>query len=136
MLQPVTKRSYNFEIQLGTIASQKKINMVWNSELDNVAVYGIQALSVDDMIVSPSQSSLVSTAGLASIVVTFSVMDDEQVYQYPLTDLRSANQSGFIRMFDNKKINIPKSYLTIISTSNLTDNTSVMLNFHFERLAK
>ncbi|AXH73868.1 MAG: hypothetical protein [Bacteriophage sp.] len=136
MFQPITKRSYNFEVQLGTIAAQKKINLVYNSELDNVAVYGIQALCVTDQSVSPSQAALVSAAGLSGLLITFSVMDDEQIYNYPLTDLRSPNVSGFIRMFDNKKINIPKSYITIIDTTNLSDNQSVMLNFHFERQPK
>ena len=134
--QPIAKRTYLFEVQLGTIALQKKINLVYNSELDNIAMYGLVATSATQTAASPSANAVVSNAGLASLLLTLSVGDDEQIYNYPMYNLNPANVSGMIQMFDNKRINIPKSYVTIISTSNLNNNDSVMLNWIFERLAK
>lgn len=134
--QPIAKRTYLFEVQLGTIALQKKVNLVWNSELDNIAMYGLVATSATQTAASPSANAVVSNAGLASLLLTLSVGDDEQIYNYPIYNLNPANVSGMIQMFDNKKVNIPKSYITIISISNLNNNESVMFNFIFERLAK
>jgi hypothetical protein len=131
--QPIMKRTRLFEVPLGTIALQKQINFQFNSELAGIQLYSLQAYSASDIVSSPTLLPVISDAGLASIVITLFIDEDEQVYQYPLSDLRPQNAGGLQRLLDNKRINISKSYITILSLSNLANNTSLMLNFVYEK---
>jgi hypothetical protein len=133
MYQPIIDRSYLFECNLGTLGLQKKINFVYNANVEKVGTYALETFCVDQVAKSPSQNDIVTNLGLASLLVTLVVGDDEQIFSFPATDFNPQRNNGIIRMLDNKVINIPKSYLTIISLTNLSDNQSLMLNFIFNR---
>lgn len=133
MLQPIIENSYLVEINLGTVAAQKQINFNFIPQLEGSIIYGIQTFSGSDVTTSPNGATVVITAGLASINVTFSVGDNQDIYLMPCSDLRSANISGFVRMFANKRLNLTKSFITINSITNLTDNYSILFQFLYRK---
>jgi hypothetical protein len=129
MLQPITKRSYLVELNLGTIGVQRQINFAFIPQLEGALIYGIQSFSISQVAASPNGSVVVSSAGLASLTVTFVVGDTQDIYLLSVADLNSPLIAGFIRMFDNKKLNLTKSFVTIQSVANLNNNESVLFNF-------
>jgi hypothetical protein len=133
MLQPVIENTYLVEVNLGTVATQKRINFQFVPQLEGTEIYAIQAFSGTDLPTSPNGSTVATTAGLAACTVTFVIGDDEKIYILPLSDLRSANIYGFQRMFKNLKINLTKSYITIQTTTGLTNNDSILVNFIYRQ---
>jgi len=133
MIQPIIENSYLVEINLGTLAAQKQINFNFIPQLEGSIIYGIQTFSLGDNLVSPNGSAVVGTTGLASINVTFSVGDNQDIYLMSCSDLRSANISGFVRMFANKRLNLTKSFITINSVTNLNANESILFQFLYRR---
>jgi hypothetical protein len=129
MLQPVIENTYLVEVNLGIVATQKRINFQFVPQLEGTEIYAIQAFSQTDLALSPNGSAVATTAGLAACSVTFVIGDDEKVYTLPLSDLRSANIYGFQRMFKNLKINLTKSYITIQTTTGVVNNDSILVNF-------
>jgi len=129
MLQPITKRSYLVELNLGTIGVQRQINFAFIPQLEGALIYGIQSFSISQVAASPNGSVVVSSAALASLTVTFVVGDTQDIYLLSVADLNSPLIAGFIRMFDNKKLNLTKSFVTIQSVANLNNNDSVLFNF-------
>lgn len=133
MLQPIIENSYLVEINVGTLAAQKQINFNFIPQLEGSIIYGIQTFSSSDVTTSPNGAAVATTNGLASINVTFSVGDNQDIYLMPASDLRSANISGFVRMFANKKLNLTKSFITINSVTNLTANDSILFQFLYRK---
>lgn len=133
MIQPIIENSYLVEINLGTLAAQKQINFNFIPQLEGSIIYGIQTFSLSDSNTSPNGAAVVSTVGLASINVTFSVGDNQDIYLMSCSDLRSANISGYVRMFANKKLNLTKSFITLNSIANLNANESILFQFLYRR---
>jgi len=133
MIQPIIENSYLVEINLGTVAAQKQINFNFIPQLEGSIIYGIQVFSATDVTTSPNGSAVVTTAGLANVNVTFSVGDNQDIYLMSCSDLRSANISGFVRMFANKKLNLTKSFVTINNTASLTNNDSILFQFLYRK---
>lgn len=133
MIQPIIDRSYLVEVNLGTIAVGRKINFQYIPQLEGAEIYGIQTFGASQVGVSPNNSTVIATNGGASIVVNFFVQDDEQVFQMPYSDLNSNLISGFVRLFNDKKINITKSFITILSTANLNNDESCLFQFLFKK---
>lgn len=129
MLQPVIENTYLVEVNLGTVATQKRINFQFVPQLEGCEIYAIQSFSNSDLPTSPNGSTVATNAGLSACTVTFVIGDDEKIYILPLSDLRSGNIYGFQRMFKNLKINLTKSYITIQTTTGLTNNDSILVNF-------
>lgn len=129
MLQPITEKSYLVEVNLGTVAVQKQINFAFIPQLEGSTIYGIQTFSTTQLSLSPNGSTPVTTAGLADLTVTFVVGDMQEVFLLPCADLNSPSIYGFIRMFNNKKLNLTKSFVTIQSTGTVANNEVIMFNF-------
>jgi len=132
MVQPIIEKSYLVEINLGTVAAGKKINFQYIPQLEGAQIYGIQTFSATDVVLSPNNTAVVANNGLSSIIVNFFVQDNEEIFQMPISDLRSPNISGFVRLFNNKKINLTKSFITILATTNLVNNDSVLFQFLYK----
>ena len=132
MLQPIIEKSYLVEINLGTIAVQKQINFAFIPQLEGSTIYGVQTFSASQLTTSPNGSTVVSTAGLSNITVTLVVGDTQDVYLLPCSDLNSPLIYGFIRMINNKRLNLTKSFITIQSVASLVNNDSVLFNFIYK----
>jgi hypothetical protein len=133
MLQPITEKSYLVELNLGTVGVQKQINFQFIPQLEGSVIYGIQTFSSTQTSLSPNGSTVVSAAGLADLTVTFVVGDTQDVFLLPVADLNSPSIYGFIRMFNNKKLNLTKSFVTIQSTTTVANNESILFNFLYKK---
>lgn len=129
MLQPITEKSYLVEVNLGTVAVQKQINFAFIPQLEGSTIFGIQSFSSDQLSLSPNGSTPVTAVGLADLTVTFVVGDTQDIYLIPVADLNSPLIYGFIRMINNKKLNLTKSFVTIQSTTTVANNQVVLFNF-------
>jgi hypothetical protein len=129
MLQPITEKSYLVEVNLGTVAVQKQINFAFIPQLEGSTIYGIQSFNATQITLSPNGSTPVSATGIAGLTVTFVVGDMQEVFLLPVSDLNSPLIYGFIRMFNNKKLNLTKSFVTIQSVANLNNNEVILFNF-------
>lgn len=129
MIQPIIEKSYTVEVNLGTVAEQKQINFQFIPQLEGTTIYAVQAFCFTDVAKSPSGANTVIEAGLSSLAVTFSVGDNQDVYLMPVYDLRPGNIYGFTRMFNNKRFSLTKSFVTILATTNLSNNQAVVFNF-------
>ena len=132
-MQPIIEKSYLVELNLGTIAVQKQINFAFVPQLEGSTIYGIQSFSATQTAISPNGSTVIANAGLASLTVTFVVGDTQEVFLLPVADLNSPSIYGFIRMFNNKRLNLTKSFVTIQAATSLNNNESILLNFIYRK---
>jgi hypothetical protein len=129
MLQPIIEKSYLVEVPLGTIATGKQINFQFVPQLQGSFIYGVQVFSNVELFTSPNGLATISPAGCSQITVTFVVGDDQDLYQVPIFDLISQRAAGFVRMLNNKQLNLTKSYITINGTANLNNNEVAIFQF-------
>lgn len=131
MLQPISERNYLIELNVGTVAVQKQINFAFIPQLEGAIIYGVQSFSRTDLSLSPNGSAVATAAGLADLTVTFAVGDNQDFFLWPVADLNSAAINGFIRMINDKRLNLTKSFITIQSTTTITNNESVLFLFTY-----
>lgn len=130
--QPVIEKSYLVEVNLGTVSAQKQINFGFIPQLEGSTIYGIAAFNSSSIITSPNGNVVVSAAGMTQLTVTFYVGDNQDVYLIPISDLASTNIFGFIRTFNNKRLNLTKSFITVNGTAGLGVNEAVVFNFIYK----
>ena len=133
MLQPITEKSYLVEVNLGTVAVQKQINFQFIPQLEGSLIYGVQSFSRTQCSLSPNGSAVVTSVGLADLTVTFVVGDTQDIFLLPVADLNSPLIAGFIRMLNNKRLNLTKSFVTIQSTTTVANNESILFNFLYKK---
>jgi len=130
-MKPIV-RSYLAEVNLGNTApgNGQNINFQDYPQLRDIYITGIEVFDVNQVAVSPAGKAVVPT--LTGITVT--LMDKfnmENVYQYPAFDLNPVNVGGFYRDFTPFPLQLTKSYITILSTTSLAANESVILNIFY-----
>jgi hypothetical protein len=135
MNQPIIQNSYLTEIKLSSApAANQRIKFIDVPELSQrmkgALIVGVQLFNATALTTSPNGFAVVPT--LAGIVLTLTEASLESIYQFPCFDLQPANNSGFIRMFNKKKINISKSYITIFDATGIAINQAVVVNFIYE----
>ena len=132
MLQPIVEKSYLVELNLGTVVgAHRQVNFQFIPQLKDAIIYGVEVFSATQVSLSPNGAAVVSTLGLADLTVTFAVGDDQDVFLQPCADLNPALVSGFIRMYNNKKFNLTKSFITMQGVANIAANQSVLFNFFY-----
>jgi len=125
-------RSYLAEVNLGTTTPGKgqNINIQDYPQLREVYICGLEVFDKNQLGISPSGKTVVSA--LSGITIT--LMDKfnmEMIYQYPTFDLNPANVGGFYRDFKPFFLQLTKSYISILDTTGLAANESVMLNIFY-----
>ena len=125
-------RSYLAEVNLGnaTPGTGQNINIQDYPQLRDIYVTGVEVYDVNQVAVSPSGKAVVPTL----TGITLNLMDKynmENIYQYPTFDLNPFNVGGFYRDFTPFPLQLTKSYITILSTTSLTANESVVINFFY-----
>lgn len=132
-MQPIIKNSYLVELNVGpSVAIQKSINFQFVPQLEKKQIYAIQVFSATNVSLSPNGLTVASAAALADCTVTFMVGDNQELFLYALTDLNPLLNSGFVRMFNNKMLNLTKSFVTIQSTTTIAANDSILFNFIYQ----
>jgi hypothetical protein len=134
----IITNSYLVELNLPTISLGQRYTFLDIPQLryNSVIIEGIEAFSVDQLAVSPNNKTIVSTAATLNLVLTLVVDETEELYQIPYYTLISSENAGLIREFANKRINLVKSYVTILNTTGLTAAQSVIFNFYYRKMAK
>jgi hypothetical protein len=130
-MKPIV-RSYLAEVNLGTTAPSagQNINIQDYPQLRDVIITGVQVFNASSVAISPQGKAVVTT--LAGITLT--LMDKfnmEMLYQYPTQDLNPVNNAGFYRDIVPFELQLTKSYISVLSTTNLLANQSVCLNFFY-----
>jgi len=129
MLQPITEKSYLVELNLATVGVQRQVNFGFIPQLEGAEIYAVQTFSATQLSLSPNGAAMVTAAGLADLTVTFAVGDYQDIFLLPCADLNSPLINGFIRMLNNKRLNLTKSFVTIQSTTTVVNNQSILFNF-------
>ena len=129
-------RSYLVELYLGTSApgTGAQINFQDYPELRNVFITGVEVLGATYLIKAPSGRNVISSALLPSIVLNLiDVKTNIKIYNYPTFDLQPSNVSGYYRDFEPFKLNLVKSYITILDSVGFVANESLCFNFFYIR---
>jgi len=127
-MQPIDK-SYLVEINLGALGVQKNIFFPFQPKLAGKMIYQIEMFNIGDLTLSPNGAAMISVLGTSGVTVTFSVDDQQDLYLFPGSDLNPVHNYGDIREFFPKRINLPKSFVTIQDITNLVANTAIVFNF-------
>jgi len=138
MYQPIIQRSYLTEIKLSTAPTANQriffldIPELRDDEQGKVVIVGVECFNATSLITSPNLNAVVAT--VAGMTLTLTEQSTETIFQYVCSDLNPSANSGVIRMFNKKRINIPKSYITIFSIAGIAINQAVIFNFLYEKV--
>jgi hypothetical protein len=129
---PIAQYTYLAEIKLvNAPANGQKVPFLDIPQLRNVKTIGIECFKLTDLTISPNSNTVVSV--LTGMVLTLAIQSAEDIYLYPCNDLNPALNSGLIRPFAEKKIDFPKSYITILDSTGLSQNESVLFNIIYRK---
>lgn len=128
----IIRNSYLAEVQLTQVpANGSKIYFLDIPQLRGVPSVGVEAFSSAAMTFSPNGNAMIpSTRGLA---VTFAVDSLEKFVLIPCFTLECAQNAGIIRELAKQKINLPKSYVTILDATLYSQNQSICFNFYYTK---
>jgi hypothetical protein len=134
----IITNSYLVELNLPSISLGQRYTFLDVPQLryNAVIIEGLEAFTEVQLATSPNNKAIITALGSLNLVLTLVVNETEEIYQIPYYTLISANNAGLIREFANKRINLVKSYITILNTTNLTAGQSVIFNFYYRKLAK
>jgi len=126
------KRSYLVEINLGNTlpGNGANINFQDYPQLRDIYLAGAIVLDTNTAITSPAGKTVVAnTKGIT--LTMLDVFNQEVTHQYPTVDLNPYYQSGYYRDFVPFKIQMTKSYITILDNNSLNANESVLINIFY-----
>lgn len=129
-------RSYLVELYLGTSAPGQgaQINFQDYPELRNVYVSGVEVCSLTYLLKAPSGRSVVSGSLLPNISLNLTDINTNiRIYNYPTFDLQPSNVNGYYRDFEPFKLNLVKSFITILDGTGFSPNESLCFNFFYIR---
>jgi len=131
----IITNSYLVELNLPTVSLGQRYTFLDVPQLryNAVIIDGIEAFQNDQLATSPNNKAVINANAVSGIVITLVIDETEDLYQIPYYTLVSANNAGLIREFANKRINLVKSYATILNTTGLTAGQSLMFNFYYRK---
>jgi hypothetical protein len=131
----IITNSYLVELNLPTISLGQRYTFLDVPQLryNAVIIDGLEAFTSDQLATSPNAKTIIPANAAQNIVLTLVVDETEDMYQIPYYTLISGNNAGLIREFSNKRINLVKSYATILNVTNLTANQSLIFNFYYRK---
>ena len=134
----IINRSYLVELNLPSISVGQRFFFLDVPQLryNAVVIEGVEGFINTGLVSSPNGKNIISATGQLNLVVTLVVDETEEHYQIPYYTLVSGNNAGLIREFNNKRINLVKSYITILNTTGLTAGESAIFNFYYRNQAK
>jgi len=131
----IITNSYLVELNLPTVSLGQRYTFLDVPQLryNAVIIDGIEAFQNDQLATSPNNKAVINGNAISGIVVTLVIDETEDLYQIPYYTLVSGNNAGLIREFANKRINLVKSYATILNTTGLTAGQSLIFNFYYRK---
>lgn len=130
------RRSYLVEVPIvstgvGSKPEFQRDNVLNPNTTASVIFTGVEVYTSDFLVKAPSGNAVITPAEAAKLVVTFVWEDNEFVRQEPLIGLIAAVNFGMIRRLDRVRIELTKSYLTVLDAG-IGANKSAIFNFFFE----
>lgn len=125
-------RSYLIEVNLGnsTPGAGQNINFQDYPQLRDIYITGITSFESAQVLKSPSGKAVVTT--LTGISVSLKdIYNMDMVYQYPTYDLQPSFVNGYYRDFLPFKLQLTKSYITILDPAGLSANESILFNIFY-----
>lgn len=132
-MKPIV-RSYLTEINVGTTqpGNGTNINFKDYPQLRDIYITGFAFYDSTQVALSPAGKTVVAANALPGITVTLlDIYNMEMIYQYPSYDANPINVSGFYRDIYPFQLQLTKSYITVLSNSNIVANDSVLVNFFY-----
>ncbi|NDD85085.1 hypothetical protein EBZ38_12545 [bacterium] len=130
-MKPIV-RSYLCEVNLGNSApgAGQNINFQDYPQLRDIYITGICSFDRTQVTLSPSGKNIVP--GLTGITLSLKdVFNMDMVYQYPTYDLQPSLTNGYYRDFIPFKLQLTKSYITILDPTGLSANESILFNIFY-----
>lgn len=129
------KRSYLVEVPINDIGVGAKPNFERDNVLNpdgtgSVIFTSLEVYTFDLMTKAPSGRPVITQAEAQKLVCTFMWKSDEFIKSYPLTGLISNINYGMIRNLDKVKIDLTKSYLSVLDAG-IGAGKSAIFNFTF-----
>jgi hypothetical protein len=134
----IITNSYLVELNLPTIALGQRYTFLDVPQLryNAVIIEGLEAFTNVQLAKSPNNKDVITANDSLNLVLTLVVDETEDLYQIPYYTLISGNNAGLIREFANKRINLVKSYITVLNAGSLVAGSSAMFNFYYRKVAK
>lgn len=134
MLQPLIRKAYSVELNMPTIAVGQRYTFQDVPQLrgGTIFVNGVSAFSASGLTVTSNQKNVVTAGGALNVVVYLVVGETEDIFAMPYSDLISQLNGGLIRTFENKQINLVKSYCVLNSITGVTAGESLFFNFYYK----
>jgi hypothetical protein len=130
-MKPIV-RSYLVEVNLGNSApgSGQNINFQDYPQLRDIYITGITSFENNQVTISPSGKAVVTA--LTGITVSLKdIYNMDMIYQYPTYDLQPSLVNGYYRDFLPFKLQLTKSYITILDPIGLAANQSILFNIFY-----
>ena len=129
------ENSYQFEVPLTSVGLGAKNQFPRNDILNpkgtgSVVFTGLEVYTSDFLSKSESGRDVVTPADATKLAITLCYKEKEFVYYFPYIGLISALNFGMIRRLDRQKIDITKSYVTILQAGIVGDKSAI-LNWFF-----
>ena len=93
----------------------------------------ITCFNAEQLSLSPSGNIVVGAVEVPGLTLTLAIEDQEEsIYYEPYYDLIPALNGGMIRLFNNPKVNLVKSFITITNAAIVVATHSILVGFHFK----
>jgi hypothetical protein len=127
-------RSYLIEVNLGAAVPGVGSNLYIKDypTLRDVWFCGVTSHTNQTLAKSPAGADTITATGEQQIAATFvDRYNQEIIKSYPCRDLVPYYVSGFYRDFKPFQLQLTKSYITILNTTGLSANQSILLNVFY-----
>lgn len=128
----IIKRSQIVECQFtGTPATNKRYPFLTipNLSRNNIILYGIEALTADQLAVTPNSNTVIASSNAVNVVVTLRDNNkDEFLYQYPIYNLIRTNVGGFFTLLKPRIINLTDCACQLVAAGSITSNQVAAFN--------
>jgi hypothetical protein len=126
------QRSYLIEVNLGTTNPGNGVNINFQDypQLRNIYLTGIQTFDLNSISISPSGKTVVGQLTGATVTL-LDIYNQEIMRQYPAQDLSPYYNSGIYRDFKPFKLQLTKSYITILDNTTTAANESYIVNIFY-----
>ena len=130
-MKPIEK-SYLIEINVGTTNPGNGVNINFQDfpQLRDIYLTGIQVFDLNSVLSSPSGKTVVGALTGATITL-LDIFNQEIIRSYPAQDLSPYYNSGLYRDFKPFKLQLTKSYLTILDNTTTAANESFIVNIFY-----
>jgi hypothetical protein len=131
----VAKRSQIVEAQFtGSLVIGRKYPFTQDPNISrkNIIIYGFEAYSNVQLDFTPINNVVIDNDAITDVVITFIDNNNiERIYQLPYTCLMPNLNGGFIRLVKPFTIDLTKSYVQLVDTSNVSIDESIAINLYY-----